>query len=210
MRRYAFKTSDGLCSASRTWRFSPLGDISCIHESLTLGATSTFPLTDWLALGVDLTIDSTRTLLVQAGQQGCDNEPFGDCRTFAQDVWHQTIALVGTAWLKPYYAFGPARAWAGLGVHLGYMESSYRPSPVESRVYGQSKNAGLDLAVGVGVDARIDFGGGKGITGTLGILGGAPGVTEEYSTLPGSGTWPHGVEPMLDPWRLALGIGLLF
>ncbi len=178
---------------------------SGVDSELALMVDVTQDFTDWLAIGFDAVVDITERQVVDPGEQGC--EFLGNCYPFENGLSHETITAMFTLWGKPYYRFGNARAWAGIGFNVALVNYLYTFS-------SGSGYSGSDTAFSVGAGAGADYiqplSRKFGLVGSLSLMLGSPVYDEEISNFVEAGnTYQRSaVGHAVVPWRLGVGVGI--
>ena len=185
-------------------------------SNLAILTTVGFPANHWMSVEFDFLIDTTRTELVPDGQDGCSLwlavESGNNCATFNDGVWYDSVTMMMTLWVRPYYSLGSARIWGGVGANLALVTSSYDAEPFGNLGYGSSKDTVFSVSFGAGVDARLPVGKNASLIGSLGLVLGSPVYDERIDDLFVDGfTWDtEAVGHAVNAWRLNMSIGVAF
>ncbi|HVO30075.1 MAG TPA: hypothetical protein VMV18_05040 [bacterium] len=171
-----------------------------------------------LAIGADLAVDSTRTLLVAANGQGCGPYTFAstgtNCQNFTQDVWYETQTNYASVWAKPYLTFGAFRTWAAVGAGLAVVDYLYTRDPAfddQSWGKGTSRAFGVNAAVGGDWAYKLAPNGACFIV-SASLAAGGPNYSEHVDNLfyPNHVWSTSNAGTAVNPLRFAIGIGFSF
>ena len=110
-----------------------------------------------LAIGADVLVDSTKSLLATQGGMACSDYTLRAtgmrCAMFSQDVYYVSNTYLLMLWAKPYATVGPVRLWAGVGAGYANVDYLYTRDPAStSNVWGHGTATTFNASAGAGLD----------------------------------------------------------